>query len=227
MGQALLKRLSDNSNHSSLAHTFRKKRFEFFLSLLQTVPPPIRLLDVGGTRDFWEKMGTPSDSLHVTLLNVFPTNIQDSRFTYIVGDGRDLSQFADGAFDVVFSNSVIEHLPTFADQARMSSEIQRVGKRYFVQTPNYYFPLEPHFLVLGFQFFPLALRAWLLSKRTCGWVERVPDRTVARQVVEEIRLLKKKELKTLFPAGEIFCEPCFGLTKSFVAYGGWPYLGLK
>jgi hypothetical protein len=126
------------------------------------------------------------------------------------------------SFDVVFSNSVIEHLgPRFADQKRMADEIRRVGKRYFVQTPNRYFPLEPHFLTPGFQFYPLDLRVWLVSNFNVGWYKRIPDKAKARREVESISLLSRDGVRRLFPGGRIYAEKIAGLTKSFVAYGGW------
>ena len=60
--------------------------------------------------------------------------------------------FKDKSFDAVFSNSVIEHVGTFEDQKMMANEVIRVTNFYFIQTPNLYFPIEPHFLVPFFQF---------------------------------------------------------------------------
>lgn len=57
-----------------------------------------------------------------------------------------MKQFQDNEFDAVFSNSVIEHVGDYEAQRQMANEIMRVGKRYFVQTPNFYFPIEPHIL---------------------------------------------------------------------------------
>jgi hypothetical protein len=103
----------------------------------------------------------------------------------------------------------------------MANEIKRVGKRYFVQTPNRHFPLEPHFLVPGFQFMPLKLRAWLVSHFDVGWYRRIPDRAKARAEVESISLLTHRDLRRLFPEARIYRERLMGLTKSFVAYYGW------
>jgi ubiquinone/menaquinone biosynthesis C-methylase UbiE len=138
-----------------------------------------------------------------------------------VGDARDLSQFADHEFDVVFSNSVIEHVGSVGDQQKMANEIRRVGRFYFVQTPNRGFPLEPHFMFPFFQFLPVSCRAKLLQKFNLGWIARVPEFQNAKLVVQSIRLLTRRDLEQLFPEAEIFEERFLGLTKSFVAYSGW------
>jgi SAM-dependent methyltransferase len=111
----------------------------------------------------------------------------------------DLSRYADREFDVVFSNSVIEHLGTWENQQKMASEIRRVGKHYFVQTPNVYFPIEPHFLFPFFHFLPESYKIWIIRNFDTGWFDRIPDRKTAEAAVREIRLLSKKELKYLFP----------------------------
>jgi hypothetical protein len=104
----------------------------------------------------------------------------------------------------------------------MANEVCRVGKCYFVQTPNKYFPLEPHFLFPFFQFLPIRFRAWLLQNFKLGWFTKTPDALEAREVVESIRLLTKKEFKAFFPNASIYEEKVLWMTKSFIAYGGWP-----
>jgi hypothetical protein len=162
------------------------------------------------------------DDVRITILNLQAPLVTGPSFESVAGDARNLERYADRSFDVVFSNSVIEHLgPAFSDQQRMANEVQRVGQRYFVQTPNRYFPLEPHFLVPGFQFLPVALRTWMVSSFDVGWYKRIPDRTAARSEVQSISLLSKKQLQALFPMASIYEERLFGITKSFVAFGGW------
>ncbi len=220
---SLLKLLGDNSDPRSLATRMRKRRFTFFLSLLDGLDRPLRILDVGGTRQFWEMMGCERlDGVHVTLFNLRPEQTMASAFDSVAGDARDLSRYTDSSFDVVFSNSVIEHLgPGLSDQQRMADEIKRVGTRYFVQTPNRYFPLEPHFLVPGFQFFPKDLRVWLVSHFDIGWYRRIPDKAEARAEVESVSLLSENDLRRLFPEARIYREKLLGLTKSFVAHRGF------
>jgi hypothetical protein len=220
---ALLKRFVDNSDPDSLATRMRRRRFNFFLSLLDHVKRPARILDVGGTQDFWESMELAKiGDLRVTLLNVEKQPVSGSSFESVAGDARDLSRYADGSFDVVFSNSVIEHLgPGFADQQLMADEIRRVAQRYFVQTPNRHFPIEPHFLTPGFQFLPISARVWAATRFDLGWYKKFADRDAARREVESISLLTERQMHRLFPGALIYKEKFLGLTKSFVAYGGW------
>jgi 2-polyprenyl-3-methyl-5-hydroxy-6-metoxy-1,4-benzoquinol methylase len=79
-----------------------------------------------------------------------------------------MRQFRDHQFDVVYSNSVIEHVGDLDDMRRMAQEIQRVGKRYFLQTPNRYFPIEPHFVFPFFQFLPRPVQISLVQKFRLG-----------------------------------------------------------
>src|SRR5262249_17986733 len=156
--------------------------------------------------------------LHITLLNLPGAQVPSDRVTSVEGDARDLSRWPDKSFDVVFSNSVIEHVGELADQEQMAQEIRRVSQRYFVQTPNRYFPIEPHFHVPGFQLMPLSVRASLLQRFNLGWVARRPDALAARTMVESVRLLDERTLRKLFPEAHIYSERLLGWTKSFVAY---------
>ena len=66
--------------------------------------------------------------------------------TLVIADGRQLP-FADGEFDIGFSNAVIEHVGSRADQARFVSEMVRTCRRVFICTPNARFPVDPHTLL--------------------------------------------------------------------------------
>lgn len=213
--------MADTRQPNSLASRLRRKRFALLRTLLERVPRPLRILDVGGTAPFWRDSGVLGDAtIDVTLLNVAIPVQRSARFTYVRGDARAL-EFKDASFDVVYSNSVIEHVGGAREQGEMAREIRRVGKRYFVQTPNYFFPIEPHFLVPGFQFLPLSLRARLLNRCDLGWSKREPDLASARAVVGSVTLLRRKEFARFFPDATIYDERYLGLTKSFIAFGGF------
>ena len=216
----MFKKFADNRDQSSLAAQFRKKRFAFFQSLLSRLPRPVYILDVGGRESYWRRMEDVDDQVFITLLNLTHENITIPNMSSMSGDARQMN-LGNSSYDIVFSNSVIEHVGTSKDQLQMASEVCRVGKRYFIQTPNKYFPLEPHFLFPFFQFLPLKTKVLLLRHFKLGWFEKTSDEVKAREIVESVRLLTKRKFIALFPEANIYEEKVFGLTKSFIAYGGW------
>lgn len=220
---SILQRLKDPTRPGSLARRFRESRFAFFSELLSTVSRPIRLLDVGGTQTFWETMGFADEvGVEITLFNVTtPPGSEGSKFRFAEGDACSLHIFADGEFDVVFSNSVIEHVGDLGRCQKMADEVQRVGQRYFVQTPNRNFPIDPHFPFPFFQFYPIGVRARLLQTLPLAWVGRIRNPEDAYGVAQSVNLLTESELRSLFPGCQLYHEKLFGLTKSFVAYSGW------
>ena len=102
----------------------------------------------------------------------------------------------------------------------MANEIKRVGKKYFVQTPNLYFPIEPHFLFPLFQFLSIDIKVWLLRNFSMGWYPKISDKQEAIDLATNTKLLSKKKLQNLFPNSNLYAEQVFGLSKSFVVYDG-------
>jgi hypothetical protein len=200
----------------------RRERFRRFSELVAGVRGPVRILDVGGTASFWQvHRELLSKDVHVTVLNqVLESVPEETWLTQVEGDGRWMTRFADQSFDLSFSNSVLEHVGTLYDQVYMAREIRRVARGYFVETPNKWFPLEPHFLVPCWQFLPASIRAALLTRTDIGCVGRVEDYLLAKATVESIRLLSAREMRWLFPDGRIYREKIGGLTKSLVAWKG-------
>ena len=217
----LFEKIADNRNVKSLAARLRQKRFIFFLSLLSNINYPINILDVGGVEQFWQVMGYNNmENVQITLLNIDRALVSGANFKSVQGDALDM-KFPDESFDVVFSNSVIEHVGDMENQHQVVKEINRVAKRYFVQTPNKNFFIEPHFFFPFFQFLPIKLRIWLVMNFNLGWFNREVSPVKARELVESITLLTKKEFLALFPESKLYEEKIFGMTKSFIAYSGW------
>ncbi len=213
----MLPPFADNRNPHSLASRLRAKRNLEFRSLLDSLCRPLTILDVGGTPAVWESIGLVDEpDVQITLLNVALQPTRYGNVSSVAGDARDMAQFRDGQFDVVYSNSVIEHVGGIDQMASMASEIRRVGQRYFVQTPNRYFPVEPHFVFPLFQFLPIPIRVLLVRKFSLGWIAREPDRRQAEQAVRSINLLSRQELQSLFPDGRLLEEKILGLTKSLL-----------
>lgn len=225
---ARLRGLADGRRPGSAADRFRQRRFARFRQLVDGLPRPVRILDVGGTTVFWERLGYAGDpAIEVVLLNLVDQSSPYANITPTVGDAADLSAYEDDAFDIVVSNSVLEHLPTPDLQARMASEVRRVGRRVYLQTPNRYFPLEPHFLFPFFGVLPMRVRAGLLQHLDLGWHPRQPDPHKAMADVRSIRLLSRRELRRLFPGATIVDERLALMTKSFIVLDGWDQEGYR
>jgi SAM-dependent methyltransferase len=192
---------------------FRRKRQRWFTSEFRDCRT---VVDIGGTTQMWQGVNFVE---HVTLLNVEdpPKQLPDG-FTYIQGDGRD-TRLPDSGFDLAFSNSVIEHVGNFDNQRRFANELLRVGRRIYCQTPNRWFPIEPHFLVLGVHWLP---RKWFTHfvhryLTLNGWTYK-PDPETSAAMISAIRLLTRRELLELFPGCKMKTEWCMGLPKSFVVW---------
>lgn len=198
----------------------RRKRFTLFKELVSTLPRPLSILDVGGTKTFWETMGFGEYDIRIVLLNLTRTEVSYPYMTSVSGDARDMSEFGDKEFDVVFSNSVIEHVGDYYQQKRMANEVLRVGKRFFLQTPNRSFPVESHFFYPLFQFYPLWLRLFIGHHLDVGWFKYIKGKE-KEDFVRSLRLLSETELQELFPGAVIRREKFLGLTKSLLVHGGW------
>jgi SAM-dependent methyltransferase len=208
----------------SINQKFREKRFKFFISLLNKVKAenpgrPVRILDIGGLEVYWERMNyLDTNDVHITLLNLEKNSTRSSNVVSVKGDATNLSEYKDGQFDIVHSNSVIEHLYDKANHKKMANEAMRVGRYYFVQTPNYWFPIEPHWLFPFFQWLPFGTRVFLTRHFNLGHYTKIPDKAAAKHLVSEINLITEKEMKALFPDGKVYREMFMGMKKSITMY---------
>jgi SAM-dependent methyltransferase len=190
----------------------RERRYELFMQLCD-VGPDDRILDVGaGDGGALARFNQTNPIVAVDLhpQKIEGTYLEAPNVTAATADGTALP-YGDGEFPVIFSNSVIEHVPKDLQRA-FAGEIARVGERYYVQTPNRWFPIEPHYQMLFFHFLPLVARKWLNRHFTIGW--RVKGHW------EDVELLSARDLRRLFPDATIEREKVFGLTKSLMAVRG-------
>lgn len=202
----------------ALSRRFRRRRMALFLEQME-ISPRSRVVDVGGHARIWAEV---EPRPMVVLVNLDPARAGPGGsgglpvLPRLQGDGRRLA-CADNAFDVAFSNSVIEHIGDWDDQVAFAREIARVAPRYFVQTPNRKFPVEPHTLAPFLHFLPRrwqpALVRWF---SVWGWLTR-PTRAEADAFLADIRLLSVADMQRLFPDATIVRERFCGLTKSIVA----------
>lgn len=192
----------------------RKKRMQWFSEWLGSDNnESLRVLDLGGKPDIWEFVERPLD---ITILNLPGENKQQKksnrhRFTYIEGDACDVKGFGDQEFDLVFTNSVIEHVGDEEKQEAFAHEVRRLGHRYWVQTPSKHFPIEAHCGMPFWWFYPASWRYNLIKT----WRKKLPDWT---DMVEGTRVLEIQQLKQMFPDAKYQVERILGLPKSYILY---------
>lgn len=203
---------------TALSLRFRRRRMDRFVRAFR-ITSQTRILDIGGTPECWELI---AERPRVTLLNTPRAKADlEGAAAWVAGDGRALP-FRDGAFDIVFSNSVIEHVGDASSQARFAGEVARVGRSYWVQTPNRWFPVEQHLLTPIVHWLP---RPWqrAIVPRFTVWsavTPVTPDRRgfYLEHYLSDVRLLSAGELARLFPGARLVRERFLGWTKSLIAY---------
>jgi len=197
---------------------FRRRRMRRLARTLAPGPDTC-VLDVGGTPDIWRHFEGPLP--HLTFVNPLPCRESGARGggACVRGDGTRLC-FRDGAFDLVFSNSVVEHLGSLERQRRFAEEARRVGRRLWIQTPARGFPVEPHLVAPFLHWLPRAWQRRLIRPLSVwGWLARPsPERVDA--FLDEVRLLSAKEMRALFPDCEIRTTRVLGLPKDYIAVRG-------
>ena len=204
------------------SNQFRQQRLKRLLAMVDEIVAAretCRILDVGGWVDYWLFLEPlwRDRPIHITMANLVQVPVPDARFSSLIGDARDLSQLDDLSFDLVHSNSVIEHVGLWRDQCKMAQEVRRLAARYFVQTPNYWFPLEPHLRTPFVHWLPEPWRVAIVRNRACGYFPRAQSYGDARDILDDARLLDANAMVTLFPDAVIERERFAGLTKSLIA----------
>ena len=198
--------------HAPIGRHFRRRRLGRFVRAFD-IDDSTTILDVGGDEYYWRWLPARP---RVTVVNLQRRDLRRAAMDWVQADGCRLP-FADRTFDIVFCNSVLEHVLDELRRASLAREIARVGRGYCVQTPNRWFPVEAHTLTPGFHFLPKGWQARLARNFTVwGWLQR-PDQAEARGFVGNTRLLSPRDLARLFPGASIERERFLGLTKSVSA----------
>lgn len=211
----------------SLGKAARKKRIKYFCELIESKfseKGRVKILDIGGTVQYWniiDKDFLDRNNVQITLLNLPGSQAfeADGRFDFLTGNAtEDIWSYLDPQdYDLIHSNSVIEHVGDWAQMKRFASNIRDFHGGYFVQTPNFWFPIEPHCMTLFFHWLPKPLRVWLVAHFSLGHWAKGANTDEAVEIVESARLLSKSMFKALFDDALVKQEKFLFLTKSFMA----------
>lgn len=178
----------------------------------------MHVLDLGGTARAWA--GAAALPARLVILNTEPSGFDESVASeLVVGDACDPPpELRSERFDLVYSNSVIEHLGGHDRRKRFADTARGAAPHHWIQTPYRYFPVEPHFLFPAYQFLPLAVRTaigrrWGPTRRA---LRSMPARD-AVDYVQSIDLLSVTDMHSYFPGSEIARERLAGIVKSLIA----------
>jgi hypothetical protein len=188
---------------------FRLRKIELFFEVLRPSPHST-LLDIGGGQGIsgeFARLYGFFDKVVIVNLNPDPglTN-KYSNIEWIVEDACDMKKIE--KVDYVFSNAVIEHVGSFQRQEVFAREVLRVAKKgYFITTPNFWFPFEPHYLLPFGQYLPRSFLRQINKRANLGYLRKGEW--------EEIYLLSRRKLSLLFPTGNVTAS---GMRHSLVVW---------
>lgn len=210
---------------TTLSYISRKRKVALFYDVLKP-DFQTKLLDVGaeinpnGDRGLQLIDSYPWKS-NVYAVNLSPEHISQMKQYYpeikaSVADACDLP-WPDKHFDIVYSNAVIEHVGDFENQKKMATEIMRVGKCWFVTTPNRWFPFEFHLRLPFVTWLPG--HSYLCVGRIISY-NHVHKKYMFGIKHDGLRLLTARELKTCFPDSNIIKQRVTLIAETLIAVGG-------
>ncbi|MFK3984924.1 class I SAM-dependent methyltransferase [Micromonospora sp. NPDC050397] len=215
---ALRSRLVENED--SFAARRRSKRATW---LVETFPDlsQMSIIDLGGRVETWARAAVRPKHVHVVNLEKPPPEVP-SWAEVDHGDACALPRdIAGRRYDLVFSNSVLEHVGGHERRVRFAESVHLLSDAHWVQTPYRYFPIEPHWIAPGMQFLPVRFRT-LVARR---WpLAHSPAKTheAAIQQVLWTELVDRSQMRHYFPKSEIRTERLVTLPKSLIAVLGAP-----
>ena len=208
-----------------LSYVSRKRKLQLFY---KTINPSrqAKILDVGAqinphSNDGLQLIDSYPWKKNLAAVNLSPEHIFHIKKCYPeidarIGDARNLP-WPNKYFDAVYSNAVIEHAGDFEDQKKMAAEIMRVGKRWFVTTPNRWYPFEFHLR--------LPLVTWI-PRHGYVWVAKiirynhVQQKYVFGEKLSGTRLMTMGELKECFPNSRVIKQRVTFMAETLIAVGG-------
>lgn len=203
----------------------RRRLFEGFLPAHR----PLRIVDLGGTVPFWRSFGlSPEHQLHVTLINNHANDDTAAGIADHTGLIDDRNMDANcvtidylRAFDLIFSNSFLEHLSAREEQAALANKICASGRAYFIQIPNKNSPVDPHFpspLAPFFAIYPRKVQAFMLSHSKLGSGAKSRDFEDAMDRLRFYNPLGLDDMRALFPDAQFRTDRPAGVPMSVIAW---------
>ena len=177
--------LADTNDPRSLSSRLRRHRAEGLKALIALVAKErgrVEILDMGGTVNYWVNIGLDyleAMNARVTIVNLTETligvdGVSSSIIKCEIGDACNLSNYQDNQFDLSHSNSVIEHVGTWVNMKKFAAEARRLAPFYYVQTPYFWFPVDPHYYKMPlFHWLPRPTRARLLNSMPIAHVGKI------------------------------------------------------
>ena len=210
---------SIHSIYNQIFKTWRTKRFSLFLKTLSPNQNDL-LLDVGGYPWYWTSFPpvvARIDSLNLHEVKYDARTFPRHNIRVILGNGCHL-EYPDKSYDIAYSNSVIEHVGSWDNQKSFATELRRVGKRLWCQTPARECPIEPHYLAPFIHWLPSRLQRRILRFLTPWGLISRPTRKEVEEMVDTTRLISRREMSELFPDCDILVEYLLPFVpKSYIA----------
>lgn len=191
---------------------WRKKRMAEVVARTG-LKPGVKILDIGGTPDLWQHISLDADITLLNLPNAPEMHNQDTTgFSVIEADFSDPEFSVEQRFDFAFCNSVIEHVPDAQKRQQFAQGLQNIAPAWWVQVPAPGFPIEAHCHMPGWWHYPDTVKERFIAH----W--RTNGREFRANQMSTTVAIHLRELKALFPGGEVFAETVAGFTKSWSTY---------
>jgi hypothetical protein len=201
---------------SAFSKNMRSARWERLIGRFPDLAA-MSVVDLGGTERSWDL--SPVKPSRLLLVNA-PDALAQDRENVLLGDACDPDLLAGEHFDLVYSNSVIEHVGGHRQRSQFAANVYRLATHHWVQTPYRYFPIEPHWAFPAFQFLPVAARKHAMRWWPIGnWAGLMQADSSAVEAALSVELLSKTEMAHYFPRSTVAVERVAGFVKSLIAIG--------
>ena len=209
---------------SKLSRISRARKLDLFNKIMNPTKQ-MKLLDVGAQINpdgdgMLQLIDTYKWKNNISAVNISKEHISAIRKFYpeidaVVCDACELP-WPDKHFDIVYSNAVIEHVGSFERQMKMASEIMRVGKRWFVTTPNSWFPFEFHLRLPFVTWLPG--NCYLRIGEIISYDHAKRKYKLGRKR-NDLRLMSAGELRKCFPSGKVVKQRVTFMAETLIAIG--------